>query len=277
MLLRILFILSFSFVVSNANSQSTLKVFNRKTYLDIRCELSDIPILVKKYASSELPIHLDISPDKNIKENHFEELAKLPLTFMRFSVSDENVYCKGIDLLQSLDSLELSLHSHPFLKDASKLKELKFLELYLFMPDSSIKESAAFDQLTKMRIHLSRVTNLSSLFSSLKNLIFLDFTKNINQIDLSSSMTVLNTAPINKLCFGLCNIDTTNFKTAVFPSLKKVWLVGVSNSNKNFDFEQFIEQNPSLEFMDIRMNSIKDGFLADLRKKFPNIKIDRDW
>lgn len=265
------------FVVFTVNSQTTLEVFDRKTYLDIRCELSDIPMLVKKYSTSVLPLHLDISPDTNLKQEHFTQLSKLPLTFLRFSMWEKNYYCSGLNLLQSLDSLELSGHAHPFLSDASKLKELKYLQLEIFIPDSSIHERCSFDQITKMRISLSFIDDLSKLFNSLKGLQFLDFTKNDAKIKLASTMQVLKVAPIQKLCFALCSIDTTDFKTAVFPYIKKVWLISVHTGETEFGFHDFILQNPTLEFVDITMNGLTEKFAADLREKFPDVKIKRDY
>lgn len=279
MILRIISILLFSLAILSAKSQSNLEVNNRADYLEIRVDFDRIPELIKKYSDSKIPIHLqlEILEENDFKEEHFTELSKLPLSFLRFNVwKKEKFYCKGLEYLQKLDSLELGGHTHPFLDDASKLKELQFLQLEIFQQDSSINKKSTFLYLNKLRITLSHVFNLSYMFDSLPKLNFLDVEKATGIFELSPSAEVLKTAPLEKICFGMVSLDTNQFSSAVFPNLKKVWLVGVSTGVKDFDFEKFILQNPTLEYVNLRMNKLSEGFVTDLRKKFPRIKIDKN-
>lgn len=278
---RIIILLLFFIWFYSVDAQSELEVYNRNGYIEIRFDLNRLPDLIKRYSDSKSPIHLDltITEEDILKEEHFSELAKLPLSFFRFNVwNKEKFYCSGLDKLQSLDSLELGgFSSHPFLEDASKLRQLEFLQLELFIQDSTIKQKSSFTNLKKLRISLSRVYDISMMFDSLPKLRDLDVSKCDARFNLGRAALALKESPLENLCLGLATIDTSDFNNAVFPTLKNVWLVGVSNGIKHFNFEQFISQNSSLEFVDLRMNNLSDEFMSDIRRKFPKIKIERDW
>lgn len=273
---RIIFLL---FVVSSVDlfSQSDLTVTDRGSYIDISAETKDIPLLVKKYSSSKKPVQLYLSAGKELKEEHFEKLSGLPLTYLRFGMKERGYYCGGMDKLQQLDSIELEGFSHPFLKDASKISNLKYLRLEFFYQDSTLKEKASFNQISKLLITLTNIKDLSTLFDSLTRVKEIHFVKNIEVIQLSSCMTVLKNSPLEELEISLCTLDTTNFKSFTFPHLKKAWTIGVHSDLRKFSFISFIEQCPELKFIDITMNGLSEEFEINLQKKFPGVTIKRNY